>query len=142
MARVTIEMPEHFGYATELPVLIGFINRGDHMANEALVALLNEARGRFMADRGVQEYRASGQLFINADLAVVYRSEARYGETLRIEVAGCDPHKYGCSIVYRVTERDTGRLIAEARTGHLLFDPASGRPVPVTEGFLAPLLTS
>lgn len=126
MARVDIELPDKFGYSTELPILIGHINRGDHLANEALIALLNEARVRFMADRGVHEFRESGALFVNADLAVIYKSEAKYGESLLIELAASGFHRCGCDIVYRVSDAGSGRLVALAKTAHIVFDAEKG----------------
>lgn len=129
MARIIIDLPERFDFVVDLPIFIGHINRGDHLGNDAMIGFLNEARVRFMAARGVPEFRADGALFINADLAVSYKSEGRYGETLRIEVGVSEFHKYGCDIVYRVSERDSGRLIALAKTAHLVFDAALGRPV-------------
>jgi 4-hydroxybenzoyl-CoA thioesterase len=129
MARVAVDLPEQFDFSIELPIYIGHINRGDHLGNEALIGFLNEARIHFMAAHGVDEYQQQGHMFINADLAVVYKSEGRYGETLKIEVAASGFHKYGCDMVYRVTEAKSGREIAIAKTAHLVFDPSAGKPV-------------
>lgn len=129
MARVSIEIPDQFNFSIELPVFIGHINRGDHLGNDALIGFLNEARIHFMAAHGVDEYQQHGHMFINADLAVVYKSEGRYGDTLKIEVAVSAFHKYGCDVVYRITEAETGREIAIAKTAHLVFDPVAGKPV-------------
>ncbi len=128
MSRVEIALPESFGFSVELPILISHINRGDHLGNESLIALLNEARVHFMATRGVQEYRDGSLQFINADLAVIYKSEGKYGESLKIEVAATAFHKYGCDLVYRVSERDSGREIAIAKTAHLVYDLVAGKP--------------
>ena len=129
MARVQIELPEHFDFSTELPIYISHINRGDHLGNDSLISFLNEARVQYMAARDVNEYREQGYLFVNADLAVVYQSEARYGETLKIELTASAFHKYGCDIVYRVTEASSGREVAIAKTAHILFDSEAGKPV-------------
>ena len=129
MARVNIDLPERFDFSIEFPIFISHINRGDHLGNDALIGFLNEARIRYMAAQGVEEYSKQGYLFVNADLAVVYKSEGRYGDTLKVEVAASAFHKHGCDIVYRVTEASCGRLIAIAKTAHLLFDPESGKPV-------------
>lgn len=129
MSRLSIDLPELFDFSIELPIVIGNINRGDHLGNEALIGFLNEARIRFLAACGVDELARGDYLFINADLAVIYQSEGRYGEVLRLEVAATQFHKYGCDIVYRVTEAVSGRAIALAKTAHLMFDPAVGKPV-------------
>lgn len=126
MARVTIDIPERFQYRVELPIMLSRINRGDHLGNDSLVAFLNEARVQFMTARGVPEYSEGGATMINADLAVIYKSEARYRERLLIEMAAQDFHRYGCDIVYRVIEARSERLIALAKTAHLHYDPEAG----------------
>ena len=127
MARVEIDIPEHFPFSVELPILISHVNRGDHLGNEHLIALLNEARLRFMDHQGVDEFQEQGYLFVVGDLAVIYKSEGKYGESLCIEVAVQGFHKYGCDIVYRVTESVSGRLVAFAKTAHLVFDSSAGK---------------
>lgn len=139
MARVEIDIPEHFSFSVELPILISHINRGDHLGNEHLIALLNEARVRFMDHQGVAEFQEQGYLFVVGDLAVIYKSEGKYGETLCVEVAVQGFHKYGCDIVYRVTESVTGRLIALAKTAHLVFDASAGKAMLIPEGIKAKL---
>lgn len=139
MARLTIDLPEEFSFSTEVPVLISHINRGDHLGNDSLVGLLNEARIRYLQARQFNEYRVQGPSIVNADLAVSYKSEAHYGETLKIEVAAAGFHRVGYDIVYRVTSVEDGRLIALARTSHILIDPESRRVTAVPAGFLAPL---
>lgn len=139
MARVEIELPESFPFSVELPILISHVNRGDHLGNEHLIALLNEARLRFMDNQGVAEFQDEGYLFVVGDLAVIYKSEGKYGETLRIEVAVQGFHKYGCDIVYRVTESLSGRLVALAKTAHLVFDADAGKAVLIPENLKAKL---
>jgi acyl-CoA thioester hydrolase len=128
MSRVQIDLPEQFSFCVELPVMISHVNRGDHLGNDQLIGLLNEARIRFMAAKQVNEYHEKGHLFVNADLAVVYKSEARYREMLKIEMAASQFHKYGCDIVYRVTEKISTRPVAYAKTAHIMLDPDTGKP--------------
>lgn len=136
MARLEFDIPDEFSFSTDVPVLIGHVNRGDHLGNDSLVGLLNEARLRFLAAREFEEFRSSGPLVVNADLAVSYKSEARYGETLRIEVAAMGFHRVGYDIVYRVSTRGDGRLVALARTSHILVDRETQRVTSVPAGFL------
>lgn len=140
MGRVEIELPETFNYSIELPILISHINRGDHLGNESLIALLNEARVQFMAARGVNEYREKGYLFVNADLAVIYQSEGKYGERLKVEVCAGGFHRCGCDIIYKVTEAVSGREIALAKTAHLMFDPIQGKAVQAPASLKAQLM--
>ncbi len=122
MSRVTIEMPDSMDFAMEMTVPIAFINRGNHLGNDALVSCLNEARLAFMQAKYGDPYAIDGCAMINGDLAVVYKSEAFHRDVLRIEVAAVDAHRYGCDFVYRVSAVADQRIIALAKTGMLLFD--------------------
>lgn len=136
MTRIDIDIPDRFDFATELPVMIGHINSGNHLANENLVALLNEARVRFLAERRFNElHPREGLLVVNADLAVSYRSEAHYGETLRIEVGVTGFQRVSYGLVYRVSCRDDQRLVALARTGHVVIDLQTRRAVDIPPEF-------
>lgn len=140
MSRVVIELPENLPFRTEIPVLIGHVNRGDHLGNESVVALLNEARVRFTLQRGFREHDTQrGLTMVNADLAMVYHTEGHYGEVMVIEIGVANFHRCGYDMVYRVSERDTGRLIARAKTAHILLDRASGNTVSEPEGYFDPL---
>ena len=77
---------------------------------------------------------------INADLAVAYKSEARYGEHLRIEMSATDFNKYGCDVVYRITTVADQRLVALAKTAHLHYDAAHQKLLLSPDGFRENLL--
>lgn len=135
MARVSIPLPEHFPFSMEFRVTINLINRGDHLGNDALVSCLNEARLQYLqAVLGTGSVNM-GFSMINADLAVIYKSEAFYGEVLNIEVAATEFSRHGCDLVYRVTEKQTGRLVALAKTAMLLFDLESRQLKTVPDDF-------
>ncbi|CAH0992597.1 hypothetical protein SIN8267_02730 [Sinobacterium norvegicum] len=137
MARIDIQLPDYFDFSTTLDIHISHINRGDHLGNDALISLLNEARCRYLADKGVDNMRILGSQLINADLAVAYKSEARYGEQLEIEIQANEFQKYGCDFVYRISEKSSGRLVALAKTAMLTFDYDNNALTPAPDGFEA-----
>ena len=59
---------------------------------------------------------------MTVDVAISYRKEVFYGDTLRIEVGVADLQRAGCDFVYRVTKAGTGGLVGEAITGTTFFD--------------------
>jgi len=122
MAKVEITLPEHFAFSTEIEVLMQHINRANHLANEHLIALLNEARTRFTQSLKLEKHKVKTKDFINADLAVIYKAEGHHGDILVIEVAAQDFSKYGCDYVYRVSKKDSGQLVALAKTAMLYYD--------------------
>ncbi len=140
MAKLEFSLPELFVFRTEIALLRGHINAGNHLGNDALIGLLNEARGRFLSLRGIREGgRDDGLAMVNADMAVRYLSEAHYGETLCFDVAANDFHRCGFDIAYRVSESLSGRLVAVAKTAHLMMSPISGRAVDAPAELLAAL---
>lgn len=135
MARVTIDLPEHFPFNTEVDVLIQHINRGNHLANENVIALLNEARTRYMDSLDYSKSDTDPRAFINADLAIVYKAEAHHRDRLRIEVAADDFNKYGCDFFYRMTRVADNQVIAIAKMAMLSFDYENNCLKPVSTDF-------
>jgi acyl-CoA thioester hydrolase len=135
MARVQLELPENFPFATELDVRVTDMNYVRHLSNDAVLALLHEARVRFLSSYGLKEMELFGASLIITDAAIVYKSEAFAGEILKIEVAVTDFNPYGCDFVYRVTEKNSGREVARAKTGMVFFDYRERRVQPVPEAF-------
>ena len=122
MARIKLDLPADFPFATELRVRITDVNYGGHMGNDALLGLLHEARVRFLAHYQLSELNIHGCGIIMADSVIVYKSEAFPGELLSIAVAVTDFNRYGCDFVYRVTEKTSQREVARAKTGIVFFD--------------------
>jgi len=137
MARVKLTLPKQFEFSTEMRVRVGDINYGGHLGNDSILALMHEARLRFLKDHGFTEADINGAGFIMVDSVVVSKSQAFHGEILRIEVTTDDFSKYGCDFFYRITEKETGKEIARAKTGIVFFDYEKKRMVRVPERFRA-----
>lgn len=117
MARVQIDLPPTLPFATELDVRITDVNYGNHLANDAVLSLLHEARVRWLRAHGLHEGDVGGAVLIMTDAAVCYRAEGFAGDKLRIEVGVTDVKRVACDVVYRITRLSDGRVIAEAKTG-------------------------
>lgn len=122
MARIQIQQPDSYAFATEIDIRITDTNYGGHMGNDSLLSMIHEARVRFLTSMGFSELDVGGLGIIMTDSAIQYRSEAFQGERLVFEVMADDLNKYGCDIVYRVTDKATGREVALAKTGIVFFD--------------------
>jgi 4-hydroxybenzoyl-CoA thioesterase len=68
------------------------------------------------------ENDVDGVGIIMSDLAIRYQAEAFHRQTLQFEIALGDPTKRSCDMLYRVTETESGRLVATAKTGLVFFD--------------------
>jgi 4-hydroxybenzoyl-CoA thioesterase len=136
MARVSVELPAKFAFRTELPIRIADLNYGNHLGNDAVLAIAQEARARFLRGLGWTELSIDGSVgIVVVDAAVVYRAEGRYGMTLAVELAFEDPRSRGCDVVYRLTDAATGEEIARAKTGLVFFDYATRKVATMPAAF-------
>ena len=122
MARIEIQIPERFIFSTEVPIRIGDINRGRHLAHDAVLSILEEARVRFMTSLGYKDENINGVGLITVDAGVIYKKQGFYGQTLRIELALADFTRKGCDIIYRMTNAETGEEMVRAKNGMLFYD--------------------
>lgn len=136
MPRIHVELPKSFPFSTDIQVYIGHINHGQHVDNGRLLGLVSEARVRFFHSMGFTELNVEGLGIVVSDAAVQYKSEAFYGEILTFEMAANDFNKYGCDLVWRATDKDTGREVVRGKTGIVFLDYATRKVSRVPEGFL------
>jgi 4-hydroxybenzoyl-CoA thioesterase len=137
MPRIRIDLPESFAFFTEVPICIGHINYGNHLDNAQLIALVSEARVRFFKSLGYTELDVEGVGIVVADVAAQYRSEGRHGETMVVAMAAEHFDKHGCDLVWRMSDKASGREVARGKHGIVFFDYTVRKPVPVPPGFLA-----
>ena len=135
MARIKLELPDHFHFRTEVLVQEQHLHRGLHLGSATLFTLLNEARIAFFVSLGWSEVDVDGAGTIMSDAVVVYKAESFLGDTLSIEMTAGDFSRTGCDLYYRVANARTGAEVARAKTAIGFFDYASRKIVPVPEGF-------
>lgn len=141
MARVTIQLPDLFIYETDLVVRVSDLNYGNHVGNDSILTLMQEARTLFYRSRGFEsEVKLEGSVGqIVADAAIVYKSESFLGDTLRIQIAVGEHHKYGFDLFYRITQRKTSKEVALGKTGIVCFDYNKRKMVSAPTSVLAKL---
>ncbi len=116
--KVSIEVP------------YGDIDAMGHLNNVAYLRYLEFARQKYwLAMRGSVEFLDID--FVVARAEIDYRSPARMGEVLEIEIHVSRMGNASFDFSYRVTGPD-GRLVAEARTIQVCFDWRTGRKVLLT----------
>jgi len=138
MARVKIDLPDTFHFTTHIPVRITDLNYGGHVGNDALLAILQEARLHYLGQWGYTELNAAGVGLIMSDVAIAYKGESFYGDIWDIRIKAAEFSKIGFEFYYVVEAEREGRkhLIAQAKTGMVFFDYTARRPVPVPGIFL------
>jgi acyl-CoA thioester hydrolase len=124
MARIKIEMPDHFPFTATLPVRIGDINYGGHLGNDAVLSLLHEARMQFLNSLGYTEMNLAGVSLIMSDAAIEFKGEAFYGDTLIAAVSVMDIKKIAFDIVYKLEKKSGTASVAivYAKTGMVCYD--------------------
>ncbi len=135
MPRIKLDLPTNFHFTTEISIRISDINYGGHLGNDSILSILHDSRVRFLMEHGYSEFNVEGVGIIMTDSAIVYKSEAFYGESLRIQIAVQDFSKYGCDMYYLVRERESGREIVQAKTGIAFFNYEERKLAFVPEQF-------
>lgn len=135
MPRVRVELPDEFPFATEIVLYQSHINYGGHLDNALLLTLVSEARSRFLRSFGYTEMDVEGAGIIIADAAVQYKSEAFYGEIMKVHVAVTDIGQRGFDLTWRMDEATTGREVARGKTGIVFFDYANRQIMATPEKF-------
>lgn len=135
MARIKIEIPEKFIFKTEIPIRITDINYGGHLGNDSLLSIVHEARVKFLSHLNYSEANVEDLGVIMIDAGIQYKSEGFYGDVLLIEVAVAEFTGIGCDFIYRITNKESTKEIALAKTGIVFFDYQKRKTAPVPTAF-------
>ncbi|MFG6666903.1 acyl-CoA thioesterase [Halomonas sp. HNIBRBA4712] len=131
MERVTLEFPEAMiVHRHPLSVRITDMNYGRHLAHDAVVTLMAEARAQAFAALGLPEWDIDGYPSVVADLSLIFQREARFPDTLTIETAIPAPEGKALVVFHRILNQQR-EPVATARVTMLLIDTAVGKPVAV-----------
>lgn len=138
MPRLQLDFPDETKFTCELTVRAADLNYGNHVGNDSILTLMQEARIQFYRSLGYRnELSFEGTIgHIVADAAVVYKSEAFLGDVLVIEVALTDFNKYGFDMFYRLRNEETGKDVAIGKTGIVFFDYEKRKVASIPAGFL------
>ncbi len=135
MERIKINLPEIFPFSTVLTIRITDLNYGGHVGNDSFLALIHEARQQFLNHYGYAELSFAGAALIMADVAIEYKKELGYGDTISISVAANGFDKLGFDLYYKLElVTSEGKVLAgKAKTGMMCFDYAAKKKVGVPE---------
>lgn len=135
MERATLDFPEEMiVHRHSLSVRITDMNYGRHLAHDALVTLLAEARANALAALSFPEWDMGGYPSVVAELSVTFQREARFPDQLVIETAIPEPEGKALGVYHRILNPQ-GERVATARVTLLLIDMSTGKPVAVPDAF-------
>lgn len=124
MARIKIQLPDHFSFSCSIPIRITDMNYGGHAGNDTVLSIVHEARMQFLQSLGYSEMQFGGVGMIMADAAIEFKSELFYGDIVMASVAAGEVSKIGFELVYRLEKEMNGKkiLVAIAKTGMICYD--------------------
>lgn len=138
MSRLKLNFPEQYSFECEVPVMIGDINYGNHLGNDAVLRLIHEARLRFFKNRGFSEsHVGEGLGLIMVDAQIQFKTQAFHGDSLLIRLAVEEWTPLGFEISSLLLRISDQREIARTKTGFVCFDYHKARiaslPLPFKE---------
>ena len=141
MARIKLTIPDNKIFTTQIAVRITDINYGNHLGNDALVSILQEARMLWLSSLKYTELNIENTALIMADLFVEYKAESFYGDALLIDIFIGEITKVSFEIYYKITtlRNEIITLIANAKTGMVCYDYANKKVISIPEIFLKKL---
>ena len=124
MERIKVNIPEVFSFSTTIAIRISDVNYGGHVGNDSFLSLIHEARLQFLKHHGYSEMDVEGVGLIMTDVAIEYKRELAYGNTVRISVAANGFDRLGFDLFYlmEVVEGESAIVAGKAKTGMLCFD--------------------
>ena len=140
MSRVKIAFPNQDPiYNYPIKIRVTDINYGNHLANDALVGFLHEARVAFLQSEGYTEFNLEGVSLIQGDLMVKYQSEAFLADVIDCEIYQDNFGKRSFDMLYKLkcTRENIVVPIAEAKVGLVCFDYEARKTVDIPEAFRA-----
>ena len=124
MARIKIDTSGNIVAEIKLRVRISNINYGNHVGNDAFVALIHEARMQWLQQNHFTELDINGTGIIMSGLAFEFKNEAFYGDEILIRISAGEVSKVSFELYYHLTtERNSQTmLLAKAKTEMVCYD--------------------
>ena len=124
-------------FSTRMPVRVNDLVGGVHVANHILVAYCTDAQMQFMAELGFPKLIIDGAMPVNSHLQVSYLSEAKYGDSIDIDLAidVIDEAQY--QVIFNLSNATSGKTICQARMAMAFIDLSKQKRGKVPQAFIA-----
>src|SRR4026208_874598 len=125
MARIKINLPVRFPFSATIPIRITDVNFGGHVGNDTILSIVHEARAQFFTHLGYTELDFAGAGTIMSDVAIEYKHQTYYGDTILASVAVGEITKVAFDLFYKLEKRSAeDKLIpvAFAKTWMVCYD--------------------
>ena len=124
MPRIKIDLPDLFPFVTNIPIRITDLNYGGHVGNDNILSIIHEARVQFLKKIGYDEMNLEGVSLIMSNVAIEFKNELFYGDSIRASVAAGEFSKIGFDIFYKLEKEMNGKNISVviARTAMVCYN--------------------
>ncbi len=139
MPRVKLSEQPHYEFTHRLTVRVTDLNYGAHLANNAVIELIHEARAQLFRALGfVETNLGDGRTgIIMGDLVVNFKQEGFLFDELTIHSHTDEFSRHGFRLFHKITRDDS--LLALVETGLVAFDYAERRTTALPAAFLQAL---
>lgn len=127
MNRIKIRLPKVVHFVTEIPVRITDINYGNHLANDKILSICHEARVQFFNHFGFKELNIDGIGVIMSDAGVQYLKQAKYGDTLVVEISIDNISRCTFDLFYHLKIASSNSTAFKVKTGMVFYNYDLGK---------------
>jgi acyl-CoA thioester hydrolase len=143
MPKNRLLMPDRFTFTVGIPVRITDLNYAGHVGNDSILSLIHEIRVQFLRHHGYSELDVAGAGLIMTDVAIEFKSEIFYGDTIWASVAAAEFSRVGFELYYKLEKKveEKTQSVAFARTAMICYDYSAKKIVSVPKEVCTKLLT-
>ena len=114
MARIKIDLPDTEIGKVTVSIRITDINYGNHVGNDAFVAIIHEARMQWLRLHNYTEMNFAGTGLIMSDLAIEFKQESVYGDMVTITLFAGEISRVSFELFYPLS----GYYRSQSVSGH------------------------
>lgn len=142
MPKTRLVLPDHFTFTVGIPVRITDLNYAGHVGNDSILSLIHEIRVQFLRHHGYSELDVAGAGLIMTDVAIEFKSEIFYGDTIWASVAAAEFSRVGFELYYKLEKKveEKKQSVAFARTAMICYDYSAKKIVSVPKEVCTKLL--
>lgn len=118
--RVKIQIEGINVYTSTIVLTVSDMNYGNHLGNDRVLSLAQEARLQWLSSINASELDCKGESLIMSDAMVEYKSEGFRQDQVEIKVYLSNTHQYGFDLFYEMNIGE--RLMAKVKSGLLFFN--------------------
>jgi len=131
----SVPLPEEFPLQTEIVVRFRDVDAMGHVNNAVYLTYLEQGRVALFSKLGFTATSSPSALeqfpFILAEATCRYLSPAAVGETLVVHIRVARTGAKSFDLEYLITDQQSGRPVATARTVQVAFDYAAGKTIEI-----------